>query len=97
MDCDKVIDEFNGFLFEHISKISLEDIKAAQKKSEESEKKVHSPYTKVYKDKVVIWPFVVGFVICLLIALMVFLIINLTSRRPARSNELSGCYDSVVI
>ena len=97
LDCDKVIDEFNGFLFEHTSKISLDDIKSARKKTEESEKKVRSPYTKVYKEKVVIWPFIVGFIICLLLALIVFLILNLTTKQPDRSNELSGCYDSVII
>ena len=32
---EKVIDEFNGFLFEHTSKISLDDIKMARKKMEE--------------------------------------------------------------
>ena len=50
LDSDKVVDEFNGFLFQHTSKISLEDIKAAQKKLEEKDKnKVKSPYTKEYK------------------------------------------------
>ena len=97
LDCDKVIDEFNGFLFEHTSKISLDDIKAAQKKTEEKEKKVHSPYTKVYKEKVVIWPFVVGFIICLLVALIIFLLLNLTTKQPDRSNELSGYYDVIII
>jgi transcriptional regulator with XRE-family HTH domain len=48
---EKVVDEFNGFLFEHTSKISLDDIKAAQKKLEDNEKKVISPYTKEYKEK----------------------------------------------
>ena len=40
---EKVIDEFNGFLFEHTSKISLEDIKMAQKKMEEEVKRATSP------------------------------------------------------
>ena len=38
LDPEKVVDEFNGFLFEHTSKISLDDILAAQKKLEEKEK-----------------------------------------------------------
>ena len=47
LDSDKVVDEFNGFLFQHTSRISLEDIRAAQKKKEEllEEKRVKSPYT----------------------------------------------------
>ena len=97
LDCDKVIDEFNGFLFEHTSKISLDDIKAAQKKKDENEKKVHSPYTKVYKEKVVIWPFVVGIIVCAIVVLIVFLIVNIVNKQPSRSNELSGSYDSFII
>ena len=31
-DPDKAVDEFNGFLFEKTSKISIDDIKEAQKK-----------------------------------------------------------------
>ena len=47
LDPDKVIDEFNDFLFEHTSKINLSDILEAEKKSKEkSESKVQSPYTK---------------------------------------------------
>ena len=37
LDSEKVIDEFNNFLFQHTSKISLDDILAAQKKKEEDE------------------------------------------------------------
>ena len=59
LDPEKVVDQFNGFLFEHTSKISIEDIKKAQKKEEEKQdKKIKSPYTKEYKEKLNIWPFV---------------------------------------
>ena len=34
---DKVIDEFNEFLFEHTSKISLDDIRIAREKEESKE------------------------------------------------------------
>ena len=46
---EKVVDEFNGFLFQHTSRISLDDILAAQKKKQD-ERKVKSPYTKEYKE-----------------------------------------------
>ena len=39
LDPEKVVDEFNDFLFEHTSKISLEDILEAKNKKEEEEKK----------------------------------------------------------
>lgn len=52
LDSEKVIDEFNDFLFEHTSKISLSDILEAEKKREIEEKKIVSPYTRVKKKKV---------------------------------------------
>ena len=46
LDPDKIVDEFNDFLFEHTSKISLQDILDAEKESNETNKKeIYSPYT----------------------------------------------------
>ena len=90
LDCEKVIDEFNGFLFEHTSKISLEDIRAAQKKMESADKKVQSPYTKVYKEKVNIWPFIIGFLILFVIVLICFILVNASRTTSARIDELCG-------
>lgn len=39
LDSENVADEFNDFLFEHTSKISLTDILEAQKKREQEEKR----------------------------------------------------------
>lgn len=54
LDPEKIIDEFNDFLFEHTSKINLSDILEAEKKSKvKEENKVYSPYTKsrnIYLD-----------------------------------------------
>ena len=53
LDSDKVVDEFNNFLFDHTSKISLDEIKNAQvkEKVEEELNKVRSPYTIEVKEK----------------------------------------------
>lgn len=88
LDSEKVVDEFNGFLFEHTSKISLEDIKIAQKKMEAQEKKVRSPYTKTYTKKVGIWPFVTTGCIFLVLILIIYLIISYINKAPVRSDEL---------
>ena len=85
---EKVIDEFNGFLFEHTSKISLEDIKMAQKKMEEEEKKATSPYTKEYKKKVGPWPFVMAIVFIVVIFAILYLIISTINKAPERTTEL---------
>ena len=48
LEPDKIIDEFNEYLFEYTSKIPMEDIEKAmkeQQKEEIPEKKIVSPYT----------------------------------------------------
>ena len=46
---EEVIEDFNDFLFEHTSKISLEDIMEAEKKH--NEKRIASPYTVARSKK----------------------------------------------
>lgn len=89
LDSEKVVDEFNGFLFEHTSKISLEDIKEAQRKLEEKEqKKIKSPYTIVHKKKLSIWPFVIIPVVILLLFIIIYLIVSSINRAPIVDTEL---------
>ena len=53
---DDIIDEFNDFMFEHTSKISLDDIlearRLAKEKDESENQKVVSPYTYVKTSKI---------------------------------------------
>lgn len=51
LDGDSLLDEFNEYLFEQTSRISLSDIEEARKLKEEKEKdmKILSPYTKEEK------------------------------------------------
>lgn len=53
LDGEEMLDDFNEYLFEQTSKISLEDIEAAKREKEEREKnmKILSPYTMTQKDK----------------------------------------------
>ena len=93
LNSDKVMDEFNNFLFQHTSKISLEDIMEAKKKKEaEEEKKVKSPYTKEYKEKINLWPIVYAIVGVLVLFVIVYVIVNNTNRAPKRINELKALY-----
>ena len=89
---DKVLDEFNSFLFQHTSKISLDDIMEAQRKKDDelNEKKVKSPYTKEYKEKFNFMP-----IIYIILGLMAFigilyLILSHINTVPKRVDELKG-------
>ena len=92
---EKIQDESNDFLFEHTSKISLDDIMEAKKKKEEEErlentKKIQSPYTKEYKRKVKKLPFVLAGVIFLLAIIISIVVIKTINREPAVTSELKG-------
>ena len=94
---DKVLDEFNNFLFQHTSKISLDDILAAQKKkeSEEQSRKVKSPYTKEYKEKFNFMPIVWFITGILIILLVIYIILNSINKVPERTEELKVKGDEI--
>ena len=98
LDPEKVVDEFNDFLFEHTSKISLEDIMEAKQAKEEEEKQIVSPYTKSTKkhfnieNLLKLKPLFIGFIVVLVILILIIIYINVAnSREPNNRNvELMG-------
>ena len=89
LDSDTVADEFNDFLFEHTSKISLSDILEAEQKREKEEKKITSPYTNIrskefdYKKLFIV-------IMCVLLAILLILVIRKITdpKMPTRTVEL---------
>ena len=74
---EEVMDEFNDFLFEKTSKISLEDILEADNvnnKNKEENKKVASPYTIIKPKKKDKRPIIYGLSAFIIIILLVLLI-----------------------
>lgn len=50
---EEMVDEFNEYLFDYTSKISIDEIKKAKKEmKEKNSDKISSPYTIEYKEKV---------------------------------------------
>ena len=76
LDKEDLIDEFNEYLFDYTSRLSLDDIKAAKKKKKEN-KKIKSPYTIERKNRTSLIMFGVYVIIALLIIMIVYLIISL--------------------
>ncbi len=91
---EDVTEEFNDFLFEHTSKISLEDIVEARRLKEEDDKKVVSPYTTVHKRKINFAPFILGTMIAIFVLLLVVIIIKEVNKEPVRTSELKGSVSS---
>lgn len=90
---DKVNKEFNDFLFEHTSKIALDDIMEAMKRREqkEQENKIMSPYTKEIKQKVDLAPIILGVMILILVIILIYIGINIGGNKEnIRNSELRG-------
>lgn len=96
---DDVIDEFNDFMFEHTSKISLDDILEARKIAKEKEldekPRIASPYTNIRSpkfqiDKLRIKPLLISIGIILVIFLSVFIWFKVTSQDEGVSTELKN-------
>ncbi len=94
---EEVLDEFNDFLFEHTSKISLNDILEAEKEEKNKSKEIHSPYTYTKKKKIshsklkllAIW-------VLFIFALIIFFVVLYRPKKEPIVNELligSGIYE----
>lgn len=80
---EDMVDEFNEYLFDYTSKISLEEIKKAKKKNKDKKdepvKKIASPYTLSKRRKNTIAPFIIYIFIILLLIIIGYFVIQLVS------------------
>ena len=87
LDQEELVEEFNEYLFDFTSKISIEDIKNAEKEQKKKEKKIKtvkiaSPYTVEKQQKQV-----PRFLIILGIILLVVIIIYITVLLFTKNND----------
>ena len=74
---DELIDEFNEYLFDYTSKISLDDIKKAKKKADRKEKKqkrIASPYTIERKKRINLKIALIAILVIIACLLSVFIV-----------------------
>lgn len=87
---DDLVDEFNEYLFDCTSKISLNDIKKARQKinskKKENKNDVSSPYTKEVEsnNKLII---IISIIVVILIALILVLIVQLNKDKTDNTND----------
>lgn len=92
---EDMVDEFNEFLFDYTSKISLKDIKEAQKKGvkEENENRVASPYTaSTEKAKLVIPVYVYGIIVILLLIIGYFVFSLFNNKENEEDKPIEAAY-----
>ena len=86
IDYDEMVEEFNEYLFDFTSKISIEDIKKAEKDQRKKEKKlksvkIASPYT-VEKQQKQVPRFLIILGIVLIVVILVYVIVLLLTNKP---------------
>ena len=77
---EELVDEFNEYLFDLTSRLSLEDIKMAKKKVKET-KTVKSPYTLEKKSRPIILPILVYIVIVVLVVSIIYFISDINENE----------------
>lgn len=96
LDYDQIVEEFNEYLFDFTSKISIDDIKKAEKEQKIKEKnikevKISSPYTqeKSQEKKIPTFLIVCGALVLALIVIYIIVAI-LANRNDEVSNMITS-------
>lgn len=92
---EDMIDEFNEYLFDYTSKISLDDIKKAKKKAERNQakkdKRIASPYTIERRKKINLKIVLLVFLSILAMLMLVFII-----KQVVNNTESNQPIDNVI-
>lgn len=94
LDYDAMVEEFNEYLFDFTSKISIDDIKKAEKEQKKKAKnlktvKIVSPYTVEKKQEQQIPRFlIIGGIVLLLVIIIYVLVVILTKEDEKVSNTI---------
>ena len=75
---EDLVDEFNEYLFDYTSRLSLDDIKSA-KKDRKHAKRIKSPYTIEKKNKLPIVLFVLWGIIFVFVVIIIVYFININN------------------
>lgn len=73
LDYEKMIDEFNEFLFDYTSRIPIDEINEVTKEVT-SDKKIISPYTKESKKDTILFPIIIYIIIGIVILIIVYVL-----------------------
>ena len=94
LDYDEMVEEFNEYLFDFTSKISIEDIKKAEREQRKKEKKlktvkIASPYTIEKKQQKTIPGFlIVGGIVLMIVIITYIAVLFLTKDEKEVSNTI---------
>lgn len=98
LNYENMIDEFNEYLFDYTSKISLEDIKRAKKqveKKEPQEERIASPYTIERESKWSIPPYLIYLVMIVAIVVAIWYIISVFHEEKPDEQQNIIAYETM--
>ncbi len=75
---EDLVDEFNEYLFDYTSRLSLDDIKMATKEKKPA-KVIKSPYTVDKRNKAKIIPFLIYALVAFLVVVIVYFVISINT------------------
>lgn len=99
LNYEDMIDEFNEYLFDYTSKISIDDIKKAKKKMDKKkpkeERKIVSPYTLERKKTSFISPFLFYIIIMIVVFIISYLIFSAFNNDDSVADNDVVVYNAV--
>ena len=96
LDVSEILDEFNDYIFEKTSKISLDDIKKAKTTQDEKTNRISSPYPKIKHTRYDLAPIVLIVAVLLFISLIVYVVLKVVADEPKVSKELLSVKGEIV-
>lgn len=94
LDKEEMVDEFNEYLFDYTSKLSLDDIKKEAKRKREDSNKIKSPYTIERKNEVFLQYFTYVAIVLLLIIIS-YLLYTIATSGNEKENEEQLVYGGI--
>lgn len=89
LDYEALTEEFNEYLFDYTSKLSLDDIKKASQVQKKQTKKIASPYTLERKQQKSIPPVLIYVLIVLVLAIIIYCIVLIaTDNKNNEENDI---------
>ena len=89
LDSEKIIDEFNEYLFDETSKIPIDIIEQAKKEKKEDTEELSSPYTKKEKNKIKIPKIIIGLFILIILIIVGYIIASNYKGNDFSDNNIT--------
>ncbi len=88
LDYEEMVEDFNEFVFDYTSKISLEDIQKANKKTDKKKpKRIASPYTVEEKKRSPIFALAIVGIIVLVVCLVLAIFLFISSKKDDKDGK----------